>query len=607
MNLPEGLSSNPPLSAYWALPLSQLRNDPNQSIHDVSKFLSHVLGARLPVEKADERGAAVILIEICNFFLRPGDHENPWKAREYTADGRRSSIADDLTEEQLEILSQFAPDIENAVLKARVSDVLWECKVKGGYKHALDAISSYRLISKSWQEHGDWHEAQVARERSFELAARLGKRNPILLELVDELDDTASKLSQGGEPDSSLIRIIYLLLPHRTEKALDYADMAEDRAVQALAEGEYRISVAFWRLATDCRRRSDDLEAIARSEIAMGEALAAQGYDLNHRRRLGPGYSAHWLLEAVEVLRRSGAPQERVIEIHRDALKLQKQALQNFTTSSIADAEGFEDIQRMCQEAAGEAERLVSGLPLDEAIARLATICPTTNVDELRQLVLKGSQLRFFVTVNHVDADGKTKGSSKTGSGFSPGEEQIVDAMHEDSSRYFRAYVCDSAIEPARRTIWREHRLRPSDLYFLVANNPFIPPGREEIYLRGLLAGLNGDFMVASHLLIPQLENSIRRILMQAGVITSKLEEDIQQDQTLGWLLTRPELANIFTTSQIFDLRGILIEKLGDNFRNMLCHGLVDSESFMSTAPCYIWWLTLHLVWLGTSALPEEI
>ena len=66
--------------------------------------------------------------------------------------------------------------------------------------------------------------------------------------------------------------------------------------------------------------------------------------------------------------------------------------------------------------------------------------------------------------------------------------------------------------------------------------------------------------MLALHLLLPQVENSIREILTAHGVITSKLESDATQDERdLGWMLTRPEMAKIFGEGMAFDLRGLLV------------------------------------------------
>jgi hypothetical protein len=137
----------------------------------------------------------------------------------------------------------------------------------------------------------------------------------------------------------------------------------------------------------------------------------------------------------------------------------------------------------------------------------------------------------------------------------------------------------------------------------LVMNNPFIPPGREYIFARGLYSGLIGDFLVSTHLLIPQLEHSIRRLLYQSGAIASTLEDrGIEHERDLNRTLYEPfadKLRELLGENLVFDLRGLLVEDVGSNLRNALAHGLIDSNSFFSKKLSYVWWITLHLCCLS--------
>ena len=47
--------------------------------------------------------------------------------------------------------------------------------------------------------------------------------------------------------------------------------------------------------------------------------------------------------------------------------------------------------------------------------------------------------------------------------------------------------------------IWRQHQPKMRDFEYLVAHNPFIPPGHEGLFLQGIYYGLAGDLMIASH------------------------------------------------------------------------------------------------------------
>ncbi len=73
------------------------------------------------------------------------------------------------------------------------------------------------------------------------------------------------------------------------------------------------------------------------------------------------------------------------------------------------------------------------------------------------------------------------------------------------------------AVEAARWQIILEHAVSLRNWNQVVFDNPFVPPGRELFFARGPHAGLTGDFVVAAHRLIPQIENSSRRVLEARG------------------------------------------------------------------------------------------
>ena len=163
-------------------------------------------------------------------------------------------------------------------------------------------------------------------------------------------------------------------------------------------------------------------------------------------------------------------------------------------------------------------------------------------------------------------------------------------------------------ILPASLRISKEHSIRRRDLLFLVTNNPFIPPGHEGFYLRGIQAGFFGDCTIAMHMLIPQLEASVRNVIQQHGGLTSTRESDgTQKEKDINQLLWDEKLGTIFGQDILFDLRGILIEKCGCNMRNELAHGLMPENAFYRLESVYLWWLVIRLCWIGYKCIPEEL
>ena len=231
----------------------------------------------------------------------------------------------------------------------------------------------------------------------------------------------------------------------------------------------------------------------------------------------------------------------------------------------------------------------------------LATLHKPSNLDYLRQEVertRKEFPLQHLFPRIQVDSSGRVTG--RASSGLSDDTESREDAMRPDllwRARTSQSIAVLGLIEPARHAILREHYVRVHDFAPLISDNPFVPEGTEGLYARGLHAGVEGDFVVATHLLIPQLENSIRHVLAQRGLITSGLDsEGIQDAHLLGNMLYRPEMKEIFGEDLTFDLQGLLLERFGANLRNQVAHGLANYQTFFAPDAIYLWWLALHLL-----------
>ena len=207
------------------------------------------------------------------------------------------------------------------------------------------------------------------------------------------------------------------------------------------------------------------------------------------------------------------------------------------------------------------------------------------------------SPLLSLLSREIIDDNGRTIASNSPS--FSVDEKEREKAFEEDMFSYAkseRILLVEGLIKPSLYQLNLEHRICENDLNFILKNNPCIPEDRKQLFIIGLLAGFKSDFVVATHILGMQIENSIRYVLNNEGVITTSLSsEGIQEEIDLNRLLDFPELIPIFGEDLIFDLKGLLINRFGDNLRNRIAHGLLSSNDFSSSAMIYFWWLTLQI------------
>jgi hypothetical protein len=102
--------------------------------------------------------------------------------------------------------------------------------------------------------------------------------------------------------------------------------------------------------------------------------------------------------------------------------------------------------------------------------------------------------------------------------------------------------------------------------------------------------------MLCAHILIPQVEESIRHVLQRNGVVTSTLDSQlVQKERSLNELMLMPEAVQIFGEDNLFELRGVLCEKFGFDLRNRLAHGFLTAQECFGPEVLLAWWLILRL------------
>ncbi len=133
-------------------------------------------------------------------------------------------------------------------------------------------------------------------------------------------------------------------------------------------------------------------------------------------------------------------------------------------------------------------------------------------------------------------------------------------------------------------------------------NSDFIPTGREEFFRSGLLHFVPGRTTIAAHILLPQIENSLREILIHSGSIPQGLtEEEIESNYLITHIFKDPnlvyELENIFGEDLIYNLQNLLVHRLGANIRNRYLHGQATGQELMSITPdaIYLSFLTMKM------------
>lgn len=559
--------------------------------------------ARECKDSGDQLGekAYGFLHTLASFWPNYSSSAFPYGPMRTEADGTRTLVPEDLLDGDLDALKEIVEEIEDAEFRARIADVLWICRKD--FKAAQLAVDSFVESAGTLKTRNPWPTFTERLDRAARIAALRGFETQCQ-SVVKFVEGAILEYENNNEAGLLCSHLMQILLGLEEGDIQRYADLSERLAGVFATEGEWHFSEIYWQVAVQWHRRAKDEVNILRCLVEAAEADISRGKQGLEKDPPQISFAARWLGKGVEGLRQAKADPERIEEVHREFLRLQKEALSELEPIGFDEdrIEGLKENREATQKAAAEH---VSEKEFVEAIGRFAYIKNPTNLEKLKEREVKASEGmiwdKLFGAVA-LDKDGKVA-DTMPAIGFDEADQDeaaLRKRLVQSAGNIDWGVSVVWYLEPARCAIIAEHPVRPRDLLFLVENNPFIPPGHQGIYLRGIHAGFYGDWLVAMHLLIPQLEASLRHVLQQHGVITSTLDSDgTQKERDINQLLWLEKVEEIFGQNFLFDLRGILIERFGRNMRNESAHGLMPEYGFYQNESVYLWWLVIRLCWIG--------
>jgi hypothetical protein len=548
--------------------------------------------------KGNARRVFELLSEVCSFGFEPRQIVDPFPSK-MTLGNARWPIPTDISENDLDILGALAFDIQDPELRARIADLIWVRK--RDHRHAELAIDAY-LSSALTLENGPVFEFSIHRmERALRLSVML--RNEQLFNRVVGHIEAAIDRQQSKEP-LRCTHLMELLIEFRTGDAPTQAARAKASAEGAAARGDFEAARRFWSLAFSLFSQFKDEANRKASQAAAAETYVSQANFFERATPPNYGLVCHHLGMAIDAYKRIGGHKARIDELHARLEAAQPHSMDQMKITAS------DPIELNLEPAIA----LVRGKSLHEALRNLAASYKPISVSGLRRIVEGDAQqtpLIHSLAAKIISSEGKVIAQRPSMLSTDPIEkERAAQGWMLQQAHMLRASRAQGWVVPALQQILMEHPVRESDFEPIVRDNFFVPSGREPIFRRGLYAGLTTDFMVASHLLIPQLENSFRVVLGRNGVITTKIENGVEREMYMHEFLYMPEFAQTFGDDLSFELRGLLIERASSNLRHGTSHGLFDYEVFTSSDALYLWWVALRLCFtqqLQTATFPQNL
>jgi len=547
-----------------------------------------------------------LLADTCSFRFEPERMNEPFVSTEVNEFGRPRDL-DSFSDDDISLLAEVYPAIDAPLLKARLADIVWlRVRPRRDRAAALAAIDAYRrvpLTTDSWYGDGRncWYRA-VKLSRLLRTAA-----GPRTEEMAATLLAAARAFIAEQDDINATVSVTRALLD--LELVNDsYSDLGEElhrRAERLTREGKYfwarnhlGLARRFFLALKDGGREADMLYAISRTFVGEAEQRTSG----KHRSY---SVAVEFYAEAIQAMRKI----PRAIRVDRslnDELDSLYARLKEAQTRSLdeffsirTEATDLSDISEAA--AASVANRdFAAGLYRVAACSRLVSFDEAES--QAKALMRESATNRLFGT-SRVAFDGRVIDRSPAPGDLDDESEQTRAAVRARMIRdhqHHMQFTASTAIAPALQQFVLEHMVTIDDIGSIVAQSGIIQPSRAYLVSRGIKAGFDGEFAVALHLLVPQLEHMVRIHLQRKGAKTTTLSLDgIQMEIGLSSLVELPAMKTVFGVDLTFEIQAAFCEQSGPNMRNDVAHGLLDDGAAQSAESLYAWWLIFRMVFLN--------
>lgn len=543
-----------------------------------------------------------LLADACSMMLMPTSQNEPFKPYAVFPP-RRSVIPDDLTDSDISFFSEIIHLIDDAWLKARISDLCWLKKEPKEATHALEAIDAYRTISldrETWVQGG-----QECWKRAINLTKMLGagagdRLQQMEAAILEAFDGATQRDGYLGLWLADLLKTNGVAHERRN----DIADRLEFLAREFDAKGdlykarEYFSGASNWYVVSANESKAAEM-VVAVAEGWVKEAIArASSSDPSHMVAASFYENAIQTYRTIPRVERAAYKvDERIAELRIQLSDSGEKALDEMGVISTPSVDISEIVEN--------ARNTVSGKSPVDALEAFVSLHQGARVEELRKKALDRMgqfPLQSLFAATFMSGDGRAiakRPAMSFGGEFTDSDETAIRTEMIRDYGIFVGIVVIGDILPALETMLLEHRLREQFFVDLARQSPIVPKGREGLFGKALFQGYERDFSTALHLLIPQIEHMVRTHLKQAGATTTNLDKDgIENENGLSTLMDRPEAETVFGKDLAFELKTLFCDAIGPNLRNELAHGLLNEEACLSPFAIYAWWLGLRLTFI---------
>ncbi len=226
------------------------------------------------------------------------------------------------------------------------------------------------------------------------------------------------------------------------------------------------------------------------------------------------------------------------------------------------------------QEILDEMEKYIQSLKsgtYQEALLRIAAdFIIRKQYVEQQVKDLKKKHISMLFTQKLIDEDGRPTAT------ITPKIDEDIDdslvVLYTAQNMYFTWFLLRKALE----SVVRYFQLSEDDITEYLSLSPLFRDDTQEFIKTGIRHYLNGNYIEALHILVPQIEAVIRKLAALLRIPTHKLSPyGGLFYRTLDDLLMDEKMKDALGEDLWLNLRVLLTDSRGINLRNNICHGIV--------------------------------
>jgi hypothetical protein len=510
------------------------------------------------------------------------------------SDGTTSFDPDHLQRHELDLLAQLVGQVDHVPLRARLADLVWLRAKRHGHMYPLRAIDDYRSAPP---DPATWYEVGYAHwQRALQLAKELkGAAGTRLSEMEDALVDRAEQSQHA--PTYYALHFLRPLTEERLglQHAARVTAILERRGREAAAARDAFEAAGFLEAAKTWFERARQPDRAAEMQ-----ALLAKTWE-EHADAATDAATRHAFYDdAIRAYRAVSAKYRRVLGV--DAAL---QAVRHKYDQAGRDAIGemvmisgpMVDLTDVAESAAERVRHL-------DPLVALFAFCSLQRLPVKAEYMrgaaasLDSAVLMRMMGGATLAEDGRVvarDAGSGTGDAATP-QQVETRAMLDFADHAGKTAV--GMIAPALDQLHFDHVFTVNDFRAIVERSGMVLQDRAAMVGKALYAGYMGDLEHALHVLMPQFEHIVREVLKVAGALTTTHDPQDGLDMEIGLsrLTERPEMVTVFGEDLAFAIRAMMCVEPGPNLRNVVAHGLADSELCQGPYARYTWWLVLRVI-----------